>query len=100
VTNVGKYLWPRVQIWFSKVREGYSFDLKLGKVNKGRICILMNPRHGVKFVVEYKTLGSNKIQVLRCQGHQKPQEQRLKERSKSNFQTRKKTRVCGSKTKT
>jgi hypothetical protein len=35
-----------------------------------------------------------------CQGHKKPQEQRLKERSKSNFQTRNKTRLCDSKKKT
>ncbi len=34
-----------------------------------------------------------------CQGHKKPQEQRLKEKSKSNFQTRNKTRLCDSKTK-
>jgi hypothetical protein len=34
-----------------------------------------------------------------CQGHEKPQEQRLKERLKSNFQTRNKTRLCDSKTK-
>jgi len=30
----------------------------------------------------------------RCQGHEDSQEQRLKERSKSNFQTRNKTRLC------
>jgi hypothetical protein len=35
-----------------------------------------------------------------CQGHKKPREQRLKERSKFNFQTRNKTRLCDSKTKT
>jgi hypothetical protein len=29
-----------------------------------------------------------------CQGHQKTQEQRLKERSKSNFQTNNKTKLC------
>jgi len=31
------------------------------------------------------------------QGHEDPQEQRLKEKSKSNFQTRNKTRLCNSK---
>jgi len=35
-----------------------------------------------------------------CQGHGKPQEQRLKERFKFNFQTMNKTRLCDSKTKT
>lgn len=38
-----------------------------------------------------------------CQGHKKPQEQRLKQRFKSNFPTRKqgnKIRLCDSKTKT
>ncbi len=35
-----------------------------------------------------------------CQWHEKPQEQMLKRRSKSNFQTRNKTRLCDSKTKT
>jgi len=34
------------------------------------------------------------------QGHEKTQEQRLKERLKSNFQTRNKIRLCDSKTKT
>jgi len=28
------------------------------------------------------------------QGHEKPQEQKIKERSKSNFQTRNMTRLC------
>ncbi len=93
MTNVGKYLWLIVQIWFSEVKEGYSFDLELGKVNKGRICILMNPRHGAKFVVEYKTLGSNKVQLLRCEKHEKPQEQRLKERFKSNFQNKEQDKI-------
>ncbi len=36
----------------------------------------------------------------RCQGHEDPQDQRLKEGSKSNFQTRNKTRLCDSKIKT
>jgi hypothetical protein len=36
---------------------------------------------------------------LRCQGHKYPQEQRLKESSKSNFQTRNKTSLCDSKNK-
>jgi hypothetical protein len=35
-----------------------------------------------------------------CQRHEYPQEQRLKERFKSNFQTRNKTRLCDSKTRT
>jgi hypothetical protein len=33
-----------------------------------------------------------------CQGYENPQEQWLKERFKSNFQTRNKTRLCDSKT--
>jgi hypothetical protein len=33
-----------------------------------------------------------------CQGHEDPQEQRLKERFKSNFQTRNKIRLYDSKT--
>jgi len=37
---------------------------------------------------------------LRCQGHKNPQEQRLKESSKSNFQTRNETSLCDSKTRT
>ncbi len=37
---------------------------------------------------------------LSCQGHKIPQEQRLKESSKSNFQTRNKTSLCDSKTRT
>ncbi len=40
------------------------------------------------------------FQCVGCQGHKKPQEQKLKERSKSNFQIRNKTRLCDSKTKT
>jgi len=35
-----------------------------------------------------------------CQGHGKPQEQRLKERFNFNFQTMNKPRLCDSKTKT
>ncbi len=35
-----------------------------------------------------------------CQGHEEPQEQRLKERSKSYFQTRNKIKLHDSKTKT
>jgi hypothetical protein len=35
-----------------------------------------------------------------CQGHEEPQEQRLKERSNSNFQTRNKTKLCDSKIRT
>jgi len=35
-----------------------------------------------------------------CQGHEDPQEQRLKERSKFNFQTRNNTWLCDSKIKT
>jgi hypothetical protein len=35
-----------------------------------------------------------------CQGHENPQEQRLKERCKSNFQTKNKTRLCNSKIRT
>jgi hypothetical protein len=34
------------------------------------------------------------------QGHEDAQEQRLKERCKSNFQTKNKTRLCNSKIKT
>jgi hypothetical protein len=34
------------------------------------------------------------------QGHKKSQEQRLKGKSKSNFPTKDKTRVCDSKTRT
>jgi hypothetical protein len=37
---------------------------------------------------------------LYCQGQEEPQEQKLKERFKFNFQTRNKTRLCDSKTKT
>jgi hypothetical protein len=36
--------------------------------------------------------------MTKCQGHKKPQEQRLKERFKSNFQIRNKIRLCDSKT--
>ncbi len=39
-----------------------------------------------------------KFKSLR-QGHEEPQEQRLKGRFKSNFQTRNKTRLCDSKIK-
>ncbi len=35
-----------------------------------------------------------------CQGHKEPQEQRLKRKFKSNFQTRNKTKLCDSKTRT
>jgi hypothetical protein len=35
-----------------------------------------------------------------CQRHKKPREQKLKERSKFNFQTRNKRRTCDSKTRT
>jgi hypothetical protein len=35
---------------------------------------------------------------VRCQGRKKPQEQRLKEKFKSNFQVRNKTRLYDSKT--
>ncbi len=35
-----------------------------------------------------------------CQRHEEPQEQRLKEMSKSNVQTGNKTRLCDSKIKT
>jgi hypothetical protein len=35
-----------------------------------------------------------------CQEHEEPQEQKLKKRFKSNFQTRNKTRLCNSKIKT
>ncbi len=35
--------------------------------------------------------------VKRCQGHEEPREQRLKERFKSNFQTRNKTKLHDSK---
>jgi hypothetical protein len=38
--------------------------------------------------------------VHNCQGHEDPQEQRLKQRSKSNFQTRNKTRLCNLKIRT
>ncbi len=38
--------------------------------------------------------------IGRCQGHRDSQEEKLKERSKSNFQTRKKTKLCDSKIKT
>ncbi len=40
------------------------------------------------------------VVFILCQGHEKPQEQRLNERSKSNFQTRNKIRLSDSKTKT
>ncbi len=39
-------------------------------------------------------------EIWLCQGHEEWQEQRLKERSKFNFQTKNKTRLCDSKTKT
>jgi hypothetical protein len=38
--------------------------------------------------------------MTECQGHEKPQEQRLKERSKSNFQIRNNIKLCDSKTRT
>jgi hypothetical protein len=38
--------------------------------------------------------------MTECQGHEKPQEQRFKERSKSNFQIRNKIRLCDSKIRT
>jgi hypothetical protein len=39
------------------------------------------------------------LQYKTYQGHEKSQKQRLKERFKSNFQTRNKTILCDSKTK-
>jgi hypothetical protein len=36
-------------------------------------------------------------EVKKCQGYEKPQEQKLKERSKFDFQTKNKTRLCDSK---
>jgi len=39
-------------------------------------------------------------EIWLCQGHEKRQEQRLKERSKFNFQTKNNTRLCDSKTRT
>jgi hypothetical protein len=38
--------------------------------------------------------------VINCQGHEKPQEQKIKERSKFNFQTRNKIRLRDSKIRT
>jgi len=35
--------------------------------------------------------------IINCQGHEEPWEQRLKERSKSNFQTRNKIKLRDSK---
>jgi hypothetical protein len=43
--------------------------------------------------IPYSHIAKHKIE-FNCQGHKDPQEQRLKERSKSNFQTRNKTRLC------
>jgi hypothetical protein len=39
-------------------------------------------------------------EIWLCQGHKEQQEQKLKERSKFNFQTKNKTRLCDSKTRT
>jgi len=38
--------------------------------------------------------------VKDCEGHEKPQEQRLMERFKFNFQKRNKTKLCDSKIRT
>ncbi len=46
--------------------------------------------------VQGTTMGEGPI----CQGHKYPQEQRLKEMFKFNFQIRNKTKLCNSKTKT
>jgi hypothetical protein len=51
----------------------------------------MGSRRRTSFCVEKKTWTV-------YQKHEEPQEQRLKERSKSNFQTRNKIRLCDSQT--
>jgi hypothetical protein len=47
------------------------------------------------FVFQTNLLGE--VLTIFCQIYKKPQEQRLKERSKFNFQARNKTKLCDSK---
>jgi hypothetical protein len=42
----------------------------------------------------------DKFMIIYCQGYEDPQEQRLKEKSKSNSQTRNKTILCDLKLRT
>ncbi len=55
-----------------------------------KLCITLKPKYD-SYVY---------LQDFKCQGHEDPQRQRLKERFKFNYQIRNKTILCNSKPKT
>ncbi len=55
---------------------------------------------GAKYDIWKKWFLSSIHQPIFCQRHKQSQEQKLKDRSKFNFQIRIKTRLCDSKTRT